>query len=215
MPASNHDQLLWYDPTPTSDPTDDPVRTQEQIDEVNNRTAADIAWLDHIFVSAAEHGAKAIVLSIQADMWDPAFTGVNDQPLSYDHYTSFVQELASKTLAWGKPVLLLNGDSHIFVDDHPLASSAPSYQLSMYGLSQAVPNLRRITTNGSTTPCHEFVKLTIDPSADGIFSYDRVPYHNQPGSTRRSARRHNPRVRSGSKTTDGGAGRRRFCEESR
>jgi hypothetical protein len=29
--------------------------------------------------------------------------------------------------------------------------------------------------------CHEFLKLTIDPSADGIFTYDRVHYHNQPG----------------------------------
>jgi hypothetical protein len=114
-------------------------------------------------------------------MWDPAFTGVNDQTASYDHYTSFVQALAAKTLAWGKPVLLLNGDSHIFVDDHPLANSAPAYQRSMYGLTQPVPNLRRITINGSTTACHEFLKLTIDPSADGIFSYDRVLYHNQPG----------------------------------
>jgi hypothetical protein len=44
-----------------------------------------------------------------------------------------------------------------------------------------VPNLRRITTNGSTTKCHEWIKLTVDASTPSVFSYDRVLYHKQPG----------------------------------
>jgi hypothetical protein len=51
----------------------------------------------------------------------------------------------------------------------------------MYGLAQPVPNLRRITVNGSTTPCHEWLKLTIDPRAADVFSYDRERYTNQRG----------------------------------
>jgi hypothetical protein len=172
VPGSNNDWAPWFGVTP---------RSQAQVDEYTGRNTADIAWLDHVFASATSHDAAAVVLAIQADMWDPAFSGANDQPASYDHFTDFVHELANQTLAWGKPVLLLNGDSHIFVDDQPLSASAPAYQRSMYGLSQTVPNLRRITINGSTTPCHEWLKLTIDPLSNGIFSYERVLYHNQPG----------------------------------
>jgi hypothetical protein len=181
VPGSNNDQLLWFDPTQTSNPADDPPRTQDQIDEVTNRIAADNEWLDHIFDSAEAHDAPAIVIGIQADMWDPAFSGANDQPLSYDHFEAFVQELAARTLEFGKPVLLLNGDSHIFVDDFPLSADAPAYQRTMYGVNQAVPNLHRVTVNGSTTPCHEYLRLTIDPRSTGIFNVERVLFHNQPG----------------------------------
>jgi hypothetical protein len=170
--GSNNDSAPWFDAA---------TRTQAQIDEVVGRDAANIAWLDHVFASAADHDAAAIVLAIQADMWDPAFSGAADQPASYDHFTSFVQALATHTRVWGRPVLLLNGDSHIFADDRPLSSDAPAYQRSMYGIADAVPNLRRITTNGSTTPCHEWLRLTVDPRSPDVFSYERRPFANQPG----------------------------------
>jgi hypothetical protein len=172
VPGSNNDWAPWFGVLP---------RSQAQIDEYTNRNAANLAWLDRIFASAEAHGATAVVLGIQANMWDPAFSGANDAPASYDHFTDFVQELARQSLEFGKPVLLLNGDSHQFIDDVPLGASAPAYQRTMFGLTQNVPNLRRITVNGSTTPCHEWLKLTIDPRSQGVFSYDRVLFHNQPG----------------------------------
>jgi hypothetical protein len=173
VPGSNNDWLQWFNVLP---------RSADQVGEYTGRNAADLAWLDHIFVSAKEHGSEAVVLGIQADMWDAAFSGAKNDPTQYDHFTDFVQELASQTLAFGKPVLLFNGDSHKFVDDYPLSAGAPAYQRTMYGVAQPVPNLHRITVNGSTTPCHEWLKLTIDPrDADGIFSYERVRFHNQPG----------------------------------
>jgi hypothetical protein len=48
-------------------------------------------------------------------------------------------------------------------------------------VTQEVPNLRRITVNGSTTPCHEWLRLGIDPRAAGVFSVERVRFANQPG----------------------------------
>ena len=44
-----------------------------------------------------------------------------------------------------------------------------------------MPNLRRVTINGSTTACHEWLKLHIDPRADDVFSLERVLFHRQPG----------------------------------
>jgi hypothetical protein len=168
LPGSNNDWLPWFGQP----------RTQSQIDEVTNRTAADIEWLDGIFDRAEERDAKAVVIGIQADMWDPAIVG---DPNQYDHFTPIVQRLAQDSLAWGRPVLLLNGDSHQFTDDHPLSASAPAVNKSIYGISQNVPNLHRITVNGSTTPCHEWLKLHIDPRSPEIFSYQRVRFSKQPG----------------------------------
>ena len=49
------------------------------------------------------------------------------------------------------------------------------------GITDDVPNLRRITVNGSTTPCHEWLRFHFDPNASDPFSYERVRFHRQPG----------------------------------
>jgi hypothetical protein len=168
LPGSNNDWVPWFGQPQTS----------SQIDEVTQRTTADIAWLDRIFDRASHQDAKAVVIGIQADLWDPAIEG---DPSQYDHFQPIVQELAEDSLAFGKPVLLLNGDSHQFTDDHPLADPARPQNKSIYGITQDVPNLHRITVNGSTTPCHEWLRLRIDPRSSGIFSYERVRFSKQPG----------------------------------
>jgi hypothetical protein len=168
VPGSNNDWLPWFEQP----------RTKSQVDEVTNRTAADLAWMDRIFERATEEHKKAVAIGIQADMWDPAIEG---DPNQYDHFTPIVQELASDARAFGRPVLLLNGDSHAFVDDHPLADPSRPQNKAIYGIAEDVPNLRRITVNGSTTPCHEWLKLTVDPHASGVFSYRRLRFAKQPG----------------------------------
>lgn len=168
VPGSNNDWAPWFEQP----------RTKSQIDEVTNRTAADLVWLDHIFDLARQSNAKAVVIGTQADMWDPAIEG---DPTQFDHHTPIVQELAAQSLRFGGPVLLLNGDSHQFVDDYPLADPSRPQNRSIYGIDEEVPNLRRITVNGSTTPCHEWLKLTISPSSSHPFSYQRMLFAKQPG----------------------------------
>jgi hypothetical protein len=168
VPGSNNDWKPWFEQPQTS----------SQIAEVNGRTHADLVWLDRIFDRAREDHAKAVVIGIQADMWDPAFAG---NPAEFDHFQPIVQELAGQALRFHGLVLLLNGDSHEFADDHPLADPSRPQNKSMYGIAQDVPNLRRITVNGSTTPCHEWLKLTIDPHTNGVFSYQRLRFSKQPG----------------------------------
>ena len=41
--------------------------------------------------------------------------------------------LADRTLAFGKPVLLVNGDSHVYEADHPLASGDAHYGVTQAG----------------------------------------------------------------------------------
>jgi hypothetical protein len=168
VPGSNNDWLPWFEQS----------RTSSQVEEVTNRTEADLAWMDEIFDRAREQHAAAVAIGIQADMWDPAFAGDSTQ---FDHFQPIVQELARQSLRFGKPVLLLNGDSHKFVDDHPLADPSRPQNKSVYGITQDVPNLRRITVNGSTTPCHEWLKLTMNPREAAVFSYQREEFAQQPG----------------------------------
>ena len=168
VPGSNNDWAPWFELP----------RTKSQKDEVAGRTDADLGWLSRIFEQARAEDASAVAIGIQADMWDPEIEGDRS---TYDHFRPIVQRLAREALRFRGPVLLLNGDSHKFTDDHPLADPARPQNKEIYGIHKDVPNLHRITVNGSTTPCHEWLKLTVDPHAAGIFSYQRILFHKQPG----------------------------------
>ena len=106
FPGSNNDTLPW------NGTFSDPVA---QADEVAKRTAANIRWVNRIFAQAKANGAAGIVIGTQADMWDPAAFAVGGDGLSA--YTTFVQQLAALSVEFGKPVLLVNGDSHVYEGD--------------------------------------------------------------------------------------------------
>jgi hypothetical protein len=77
-----------------------------------------------------------------------------------------------------RPVLLLNGDSHLFGVDRPLADSSGSTGIIHNTLS--VPNLKRITVQGSTNAPAEWLRLSIDTSTPEVFSWSNVPYCASP-----------------------------------
>jgi hypothetical protein len=166
MPGSNNDGLPWTDFENFS------ARTQE----VAERTAADIRWLKAAFARAERIQAKAVVIALQADMWDPAALAPGGDGLSA--YTPFVGELANLAIHFYKPMLLLNVDTHLFFADRPLADSSSSTGLIHHTL--AVPNLRRITVQGSTNAPAEWLRLTIDTRKPEVFSWRNIPYCNNP-----------------------------------
>lgn len=167
--GSNNNLLPWFDAAET------PSLTKARTAEVTRRNAANLRWLDRIFADAATNNSRGVLLGIQADMWDP-FIVTN--PLAYSGFTQFVQKLAAKSLAFGKPVLLINGDSHIYGSDKPLADHT-SVNSTIYGVTQDVPNLTRVTVNGSNNAL-EYLKLTIDLATPSVFSWTRVPFAPAP-----------------------------------
>lgn len=167
MPGSNNDTLAWSNGFENT-------ALHEQ--EVADRTTADIHWLNAAFKLAAAKHAKAVVIALQADMWDPSALVSGGDGLN--GYTHFVQELASLSINFGRPVLLLNGDSHIFGVDHPLA--VPTSTMGLIHNTPPVPNLTRITVQGSTNKPAEWLRLTIDTRMPGVFSWKNVPYCNDP-----------------------------------
>jgi hypothetical protein len=165
VPGSNNDLVPWFGDLETD------AQRQAQAQEYAGRLAADIRWIDQLFDDANEAKAKAVVLGIQADMWDPAAVAADQ----VSGFAPFVRELAEQARNFRKPVLLLNGDSHVYGSDRPLADpAAPNSRL--YGVEDAVPNLQRVTVQGSTSVPHEWLKLTIDPNTPEVFSWQSVPF---------------------------------------
>ena len=166
--GSNNDTDTWYNPDPINNPT---PNTQAQIDERTQRTAADVRWLDTAFLLARLGHVKGVVIVAQADMWDPekadAVHGTHQ-----DGYEPIVSSVAAHTLAFGKPVLMFNGDSHVYKSDNPLDPSASCVTESGACASVAflhpgynVPNFHRIVVHGSTAKM-EWLKLTVDPAVN-------------------------------------------------
>ena len=166
VPGSNNDGLPWKGGTGAF--LNETARSQE----VTLRTAADIHWLRAAFREATEEHARGLVIALQADMWDPEALVAGGDGLN--NYDGLVQELANLTIKFRRPVLLLNGDSHIFHADQPLAD--PTSATGLIHRTQAVPNLTRITVQGSTNLPGEWVKITIDPSTPAVFSWENVVY---------------------------------------
>jgi len=162
--GSNNDIDVWYGA---------PSASAAQAQEAFDRTEADLRWLDAAFTQAAANGAVGMVIAWQADVWDPEKGAAHQTG-----YESLVQSVASHTLAFGKPVLMLNGDSHVYKSGNPLSSSDPNYAIHP---GYDVPNFHRVVVHGSTTPL-EWMKLTVDPHANaphgtqafGPFSWQQV-----------------------------------------
>ncbi len=163
--GSNNNLAPWFGTAETA------ALKQLRIDEFSERSAANLRWLDETFRAADRTNARGIALGIQADMWDPNITG---DPANYSGFTTFVQRLASLTKSFGRPVLLLNGDSHVYVADRPLADKTAKNS-AIYGVGFDVPNLSRVTVDGSAD-ANGYLRLKIDPKSKAVFSYERVPF---------------------------------------
>jgi hypothetical protein len=174
--GSNNDADPWYGA---------PI-TPSQTQEAGDRTGADLRWLEAAFTQADADGVQGIVIMEQADMWD--LDGKTAAHLT--NYEPIVSSIASHTRAFGKPVLLFNGDSHVYRSDAPLVQGAPCVSEAASCTDgdawtkhpfYNVPNLHRLTVHGSTFPL-EWLRLTVDPRADsassstafGPFSWERI-----------------------------------------
>ncbi len=173
--GSNNDADPWYG-APTASP--------QQTTEAANRTGAAVRWLDRAFAKARKMHARSVTVMTQADMWD--LDGKDASHLA--NYEPIVSSLATHTKGFGKPVLLLNGDSHVYRSDNPLqqASSCTgdegvcSYDDWNSHPSYDVPNFHRIVVHGSTIPL-EYLRLTANAknkptsaTSFGPFSWHRV-----------------------------------------
>ena len=82
-----------------------PHQPAPRIAEVNRRIAAALDWIDRTFALAADRSAGGVVLFHQADMWVR-----RRRPGRLR--AEIAARIAQRAAAFGKPVLLIEGDTH-------------------------------------------------------------------------------------------------------
>lgn len=135
--------------------------TEDQTAEVDARIAAASAWVDETFDAAEERDLDGVVLAMHADTWDP-FPSSGEQAV--------VDRIAARAAAFRGGVLILQGDSHEYVADHPLDSV----------------RVTRVIVHGESLP-FEYLRLTIDPTRR-LFTWERVPVTGREGGLLRELR---------------------------
>ena len=91
-------------------------RDRAAVTEYVERNAANVAWLRSTFARAADRKAKAVVFFFQAHPWWE-LDGREDQRSGF---TDTIAELKAGAIGFGRPVLIVHGDAHRLVIDHPL-----------------------------------------------------------------------------------------------
>ena len=174
--GSNNDQDPWYVT---------PVASADQLREAAERNGATTRWLNAAFAKAKADKAAGVVVISQADMWDPEKGAANQTG-----YDVVITALKINVKSFAKPVLMFNGDSHVYRSDNPMSPTATCVLdgattcVSDYNIHPAIgidlPNFHRVVVHGSTAPL-EYLKLTVDStknapngdSAFGPFSWER------------------------------------------
>ena len=156
--GSNDDQAPWFtdrtNPQTGAAQPETPSETALRGREYTAREAATLEWIDEIFDAAQDDHAAGVVLGMQADMWDGG-------PENQTAFIAIKAVIAERAARFAKPVLLLEGDSHVLKIDRPAGMPA---------------NLTRIVVQGSTSVPHEWLRLKADPSSARVFSCENVTF---------------------------------------
>ncbi|MCC7347088.1 MAG: hypothetical protein IT538_06785 [Variibacter sp.] len=147
VPGSNNGR-----PTDPGEPA--PIRPPEgALAEYEARNAANLAWLDAAFAEARRTEARAVVLAMQADFFYVRRCGTG-----WESGIREIREAVGRAAAaFARPVLLVHGDSHFWIHDHPYAEA---------------PNLTRIMVPGEIET--RAVRVAVDPNAAEPFSFSFI-----------------------------------------
>ena len=114
------------------------LRDRRMASEFFDRQDANIAWLRDAFAKARTENAAAIVLAMQADMFEFDFGHFGkDQHLTHSGFRNFSEVLVSEARTFSRPILLIHGDSHTFRVYVPFRKRIPSLlALEVFGADQ-------------------------------------------------------------------------------
>jgi hypothetical protein len=150
--------------------------TPEQLTEVGQRTDAVVDQIHATFTDAERRNDRAVVLMTQADMFDPSLlAAATANPETVSGFREIVAAIIEETNRFDRPVYLINGDSHVFAENQPLAAGSP--WLEVYGMP-AADDLQRITVDGSANATN-YVRFTVagnSTDGGGVLSWERVPF---------------------------------------
>ena len=149
-------------------------RTPEMNAEYSERNAANLAWMSQAFELAMRSASKAIMIIAQANpgfenSWTPSMQqrymlsalGLKaPETRRATGFDEFLAGLEKETVAFGKPVVYVHGDTHIFRVDKPLVGSTSG---------RIIENFTRVETFGF--PDTHWVRAFVDPRDPQVFSF--------------------------------------------
>ena len=149
-------------------------RTPAMDADDSERHAANLAWMEEAFDLATRSGNRAIMIIAQANprfenSWPPVMqqrymlAGLgfkSPETRRATGFDGFLAALEKATVAFGKPVVYVHGDSHLFRIDKPLVGSRSR---------RIIENFTRVETFGH--PYAHWVRGIIDPADPNVFRF--------------------------------------------
>lgn len=120
------------------------------------RDKANVAWIDDSFKRAQETGAKAAVVFLQAEFDQGRFP--NGSMPRQSGFANVLDAIERGARAFGKPVLIINGDEH-FIELKPMRNSR----------GQPIPNVLKLMVYGENDV--HAVRVIVDPDSPGVFGF--------------------------------------------
>lgn len=148
-------------------------RTPEADEEYAERTKANLAWLKDGFEHATRNNSRGVMIITQANIF-PAYppSAPERNPSGFAETRAAV---AKEVSAFGKPVVLVHGDTHYFRIDNPLHHRPKPGTPG----APAIGNFLRVETFG--TPNHHWLHVTVDPTNPNVFTFSpRIVAANLP-----------------------------------
>jgi hypothetical protein len=134
--------------------------------EFRERNAANIEWMRLGFERARTDRSRAVMLIQQANIFPEIlpFGGAPGSPSS--GFDEFRAALEKETLRFGKPVVLVHGDSHYFRIDKPLGMKSTRRVATEV---PSIENFTRVEPFGFTM--HHWIHVTVDPDDREVFTF--------------------------------------------
>ena len=123
--------------------------------EFAERNMANLVWLQESFAFATLENARAVMVIFQANPL-PERGSTNRM---HAGFRPLMEALQRETIAFGKPVVLVHGDSHHFRIDKPLYDAK----------SHRIENFTRVETFGN--PDVHWLRVTVDPADPDVFTF--------------------------------------------
>jgi hypothetical protein len=157
--------------------------------EAGPRRVANKAWLRQTFDLAHATNAPAVMIIWQADPWQPGAPNTHNRR-NWDYLMGCTDQtnpdcrepgLRQLAKAFGKPVVLVHGDTHIYrIDKGGWPTPRPTGAVDMVGAFADVPNFTRVetyaggqATSNSTLPPepNKWIRVTVDPKSPQVFTF--------------------------------------------
>lgn len=144
------------------------VANAESAAEAVRRNQANVAWIQQAFAEAQRSDAKAVVLAMQASLFERGpmrnqSTGRSVLGGRSGPFGLLAAALQDGAAEFGKPVLLIHGDDHEFMIDRPFFTRSADDSATKGG------NLTRLQVYGS--PEIRAVRIGVDTSTPWVFSF--------------------------------------------